>query len=187
MTWIRNIENWLERTLTTVIDFFYPPFRKIMSLELFRYGCCGGLNLALEWVLYYVFYHFVFGGDIFDLGSLLFKRDIFFLVFTPYIAAFVFKFPITFLTGFWMARHISFSGSTLRGRTQIVRYLIVTVVNILINYLGLKLFVEVFHWWPTVSYVIISIICVTFSYLANKFYSFRKNKTNDGQSSTHQE
>ena len=183
---LRNIENGIERLLTTVIDFFYPPFRKLMPLDLFRYGCCGGLNLALEWVLYYVFYHFVFqgeSGENFDLGLLIFNRNIPYLVFTPHIAAFVFKFPITFLTGFWMARHISFSGSTLKGRTQIVRYLLVTVVNILINYFGLKLFVEWFHWWPTVSYIIISVICVTFSYLTNKFYSFRKSKTKDGQSS----
>lgn len=177
MKWIRDIEKRFERLLTTVIDFFYPPFRKFMSLELFRYGCCGGLNLALEWLLYYVFYHFVFKGQVFDLG---------FIAFTPHIAAFVFKFPITFLTGFWMARHISFSGSNLRGRTQIVRYLIVTVGNILINYAGLKLFVEVFQWWPTVSYVIISIICVTFSYLSNKYYSFKKNKKTDGQPSVDQ-
>ena len=153
MSALKNIESWIERTLTTVIDFFYPPFRKVMSLD------------VLEWVLYYVFYHFVFKGQVFDLG---------FIAFTPHIAAFVFKFPITFLTGFWMARHISFSGSTLRGRTQIVRYFLVTVGNILINYFGLKLFVEVFQWWPTISYVIISVICVTFSYLTNKFYSFKK-------------
>ena len=174
---IRHIETSIERLLTTVIDFFYPPFRRLMSLELFRYGCCGGLNLVLEWLLYYVFYHFVFKGKVFDMG---------FIAFTPHIAAFVFKFPITFLTGFWMARHISFSGSTLRGRIQIVRYLLVTVVNIAINYAGLKLFVEIFQWWPTVSYVIISIICVTFSYLSNKYYSFKKNKKNNGQPSVDQ-
>ena len=167
MSALKNIELWIERSLTKVIDFFYPPFRKVMSLELFRYAACGGLNLVLEWVLYYVFYHFVFHKQVVDLG---------FIAFTPHIAAFVFKFPITFLTGFWMARHISFSGSTLKGRTQIVRYFLVTVGNILINYFGLKLFVEVFHWWPTVSYIIISVICVTFSYLTNKFYSFKKEK-----------
>ena len=177
MKMIRNIEKRFEKLLTTVIDFFYPPFRRFISLELFRYGFCGGLNLALEWLLYYVFYHFVFKAQVFDLG---------FVAFTPHIAAFVVKFPITFLTGFWMARHISFSGSSLRGRTQIVRYLLVTVGNIAINYLGLKLFVEVFQWWPTVSYVIISIICVTFSYLSNKYYSFKKNKTHDGQPSVDQ-
>ena len=178
MSALKNIESWIERTLTTVIDFFYPLFRKFMSLELFRYAACGGMNLALEWVLYYIFYHFIFHAQVFDLG---------FIAFTPHIAAFVFKFPITFLTGFWMARHISFSGSTLRGRTQITRYLLVTIVNILINYLGLKLFVEVFEWWPTVSYVIISVLCVTFSYLTNKFYSFKKSKTANGQSQDSQE
>ena len=176
MTFFRPIEKRVEKLLTKVIDFFYPPFRKFMSIELFRYGCCGGLNLALEWVLYYVFYHFVFRGELLDLG---------FVAITPHIAAFLFKFPITFLTGFWMARHISFSGSSLRGRTQIVRYLLVTIGNIVLNYVGLKLFVEVFQWWPTISYVIISIICVTFSYLTNKFYSFKKNDTSHGQSSNH--
>ena len=175
---IRKIEYLVEKLLMSVIDFFYPPFRKFIPLELFRYACCGGLNLMLEWALYYVFYHYVFHGQVFDLG---------FIAFTPHIAAFVFKFPITFLTGFWMARHISFSGSSLRGKTQIVRYLLVTIGNILINYLGLKLFVEVFQWWPTVSYIIISIICVTFSYLSNKYYSFKKNKNNDEQPSDHQE
>jgi putative flippase GtrA len=174
MSALKNIESWMERTLTKFIDFFYPPFRKVMSLELFRYAACGGMNLLLEWVLYYVFYHFVFRGQVFDLGQLVFNRTIAYLAFTPHIAAFVFKFPITFLTGFWMARHISFSGSTLKGRTQMVRYFLVTVGNILINYFGLKLFVEVWHIWPTVSYIIISVICVTFSYLTNKFYSFRK-------------
>ncbi|MBQ6771548.1 MAG: GtrA family protein [Bacteroidales bacterium] len=176
MSALKNIEHWFERILTTAIDFFYPPFRKLLSLELFRYAACGGMNLVLEWVLYYVFYHFVFQGQVFDLGQLLFNRNIAYLTFTPHIAAFIFKFPITFLTGFWMARHISFSSSTLRGRTQIVRYLLVTIGNILINYLGLKLFVEVLHIWPTISYVIISIICVAFSYLSNKFYSFKKEK-----------
>ncbi len=170
MRGVKAFEIGVERLMIKVIDFFYPPFRKIMPLDLFRYGCCGGLNLILEWVLYYVFYHFVFHAQVFHLGP---------LAFTPHIAAFVFKFPITFLTGFWMARHISFSGSTLRGRTQIFRYLLVTVVNVLINYLGLKLFVEVFQWWPTISYVIISVICVTFSYLTNKYFSFKKSKSTD--------
>ena len=167
MSTLKNIEHWIERTLTSVIDFFYPPFSKLVSLELFRYAACGGLNLAFDWVLYYVLYHYVFHAQVFDLG---------FIAFEPHIAAFILEFPITFLTGFWMARHISFSGSTLRGRTQIVRYFLVTLGNLLLNYAGLKLFVEVFHWWPTIARIIISIICVTFSYLTNKFYSFRKAK-----------
>lgn len=164
----KRLELWAKSALTKVIDFFYPWFEKFMSRQLFSYGFCGGLNLALDWVLYYVFYHFIIRGRIVDLG---------FVAISPHIAAFAFRFPITFLTGFWMARHISFTGSELRGRVQITRYLLVTVVNIVINYAGLKLFVDVFEWWPTVSYVIISVICVTFSYLTNKHFSFKKSKS----------
>lgn len=162
----KRLELWAKSALTKVIDYFYPMFSRFMSRQLFSYGFCGGLNLALDWVLYYVFYHFIIRGRIVDLG---------FVAISPHIAAFAFRLPITFLTGFWMARHISFTGSELRGRVQITRYLIVTVVNILINYAGLKLFVDVFNWWPTISYIIISVICVTFSYLSNKHYSFKKS------------
>ena len=164
----KRLELWAKSALTKVIDYFYPMFSRFMSRQLFSYGFCGGLNLALDWVLYYVFYHFIIRGRIVDLG---------FVAISPHIAAFAFRFPITFLTGFWMARHISFTGSELRGRVQITRYLLVTVVNIVINYAGLKLFVDVFEWWPTVSYVIISVICVTFSYLTNKHFSFKKSKS----------
>ncbi len=161
----KRFETRAKNTLLAFIDAIYPLFSKIMGKQLFSYGFCGGLNLALEWLLYYVFYHFIVSERIVDLG---------FVAITPHISAFAFKFPITFLTGFWMARHISFTGSGLRGRTQITRYLLVTLVNILINYAGLKLLVEVCGMWPTVSYIIISIICVTFSYLSNKHFSFRK-------------
>lgn len=166
----KRLELWVKSLLNKVIDFFYPWFEKFMSRQLFSYGFCGGLNLALDWVLYYVFYHFIIRGRIVDLG---------FVAISPHIAAFAFRLPITFLTGFWMARHISFTGSELRGRVQITRYLLVTVVNIVINYAGLKLFVDVFEWWPTISYIIISVICVTFSYLSNKYFSFRKKRKDE--------
>lgn len=172
MSALKNIELWIERTLTSVIDFFHPPFRRIISLELFRYGACGSLNLVFDWILYYIFYHYVFRSQIFDLG---------FIAFEPHIAAFIFVFPITSLTGFWLARHISFSNSTVRGRTQIVRYFLVTLCNIFMNYAGLKLFVEVFHLWPTIARILVSIICVTFSYLSNKYYSFKKGKSSENQ------
>ena len=169
MTSIRNIEQNTERILLKVIDFFYPPFKKFIPQDLFRYAACGGLNFCLDVALYYILYHFVFKGFVVDLG---------FVAFTPHIAAFLVKFPITFLTGFWMARHISFSGSPLRGRTQIIRYLMVTVVNFFLNYILLKFFVDFLHWWPTVGYIAMYAICIAFSYLTNKYYSFRKSSKN---------
>ena len=120
--------------------------------------------MCIDWVLYFIFYNFIFHKQVVDLV---------FVAFTPHIASFVFKFPITFLTGFWLSRHVSFSDSQLRGRVQIVRYLLVVGGCILINYAGLKLFVEVCGFYPTPSNILTSIIAAIFSYFSNKYFSFK--------------
>ena len=102
--------------LTKIVDFFYiRPVRAVIPLQTFRYAICGGVNLGLNWVLYAVLYNFILDKEIVRLG---------FVAISPYIAAFLVVFPITFVTGFWLQKHIAFKYSPLRGRTQLFRYLI---------------------------------------------------------------
>ncbi|HPH73193.1 MAG TPA: GtrA family protein, partial [Paludibacteraceae bacterium] len=74
---IKKIESKIQKFLWVVIDFFYQPFSKFFSLQFFRYGFCGGLNMAFDWVLYFVFYNFVFQKQLLDLG---------FVAISPHIA-----------------------------------------------------------------------------------------------------
>lgn len=97
-----------------------------------------------------------------------------YLAMTPHIAAFVFTFPITFASGFMLGKYVSFQGSSLRGHTQLMRYGMVTGANILINYLGLKLLVEVLGLYPSPSNVIISIFCAVLSYFLQHYFTFSK-------------
>ena len=43
--------------LTKIIDFFHRPFDKWISEQLFRYAACGGGNLVLDWLLYFLIYN----------------------------------------------------------------------------------------------------------------------------------
>ncbi len=63
--------NKLAQIITRIIDFFYPPFRKVMSEQLFRYAACGGGNLVLDWILYFLIYNFVIGHDIVNLSFVI--------------------------------------------------------------------------------------------------------------------
>ena len=36
------------------IDFFYPPFRKLMPEQTFRYAACGGANTVLGLTIYFL-------------------------------------------------------------------------------------------------------------------------------------
>jgi len=146
------------------IDFFYPPFQKIVTSQFFRYGVCGAANTVFSWVLYWFLFNFVIKQQEFH---------ILFLTFKPHTAAFFTQLPITFITGFWLSRYVSFSESELRGRTQIFRYLLIVISCILINYVGLKFFVEICGFWATPSQMLNTVITTILSFFAQKYFSFK--------------
>ena len=165
----------LAQILTKIIDFFYPPFRRVMSEQLFRYAACGGGNLVLDWVLYFLIYNFVIGHELvnlqFTIHNLQFTQAI-----TPHIATLCIVFPITLLTGFWLQKNVTFSQSELNSWRQLGRYVIIVAINLAINYFGLKLCVESLGWYPTPSKMLITLITVAISYLGQKYFTFRVTK-----------
>lgn len=165
--------NKLAQIITKIIDFFYRPFRTIMSEQLFRYAACGGGNLVLDWILYFLIYNFVIGHDLvyFQLPLTTYR-----LCLTPHIATLCIVFPITLLTGFWLQKYVTFTQSNLHGARQLTRYISIVALNLAINYFGLKLCVEVWGWYPTPSKIVITLITVVISYFGQKYYSFRVKK-----------
>lgn len=147
-----------------IVDFFYPAFRKYMSVEFFRYGATGAANLVFDWVLYFCIFHFILHQQMLHLG---------FVTLSSHIAALLLSFPISFMTGFLLQKYVTFTTSDLRGNVQLFRYAIVVIVNLTINYLGLKLLVDVFGWFPTPSKMVITILATGVSYISQKRYTFR--------------
>ena len=69
---------------------------------------------------------------------------------------------------------VTFTQSSLRGYKQLGRYILIVIVNLLVNYFGLKLFVEVCGIYPTPSKMIITIVTVIISFFGQKYFSFKK-------------
>jgi putative flippase GtrA len=147
-----------------LISFFYKPFSKVIPPETFRYGVTGGANTAFDILLYFIFYNFIFQKE---------NVDLMFVTLTPHIAAFVFVFPITFLSGFFFAKYVTFTESNVTGRKQLIRYLVSVGGSIVLNYILLKLFVEVCHFWPTVSKIITTGLVIIYSYVMQRYFTFK--------------
>ena len=158
---------WIRHSVNNVIDWFYKPFHQVIPGETFRYAVTGGMNMVLDILLYFVLYRYVLNREIVDLG---------FFAISPHIAAFLFVFPITFTTGFLLARYITFTASEVVGRVQLFRYGFTVGGSILLNYFLLKLFVEYFHWYATSSKIVTTFIVVGYSYLAQRFFTFKTAK-----------
>ncbi len=144
--------------------WFYPPFKRMVPVQTFKYAATGGMNTALDIFLYFIFYNFVLKKEILELG---------FCAISPHIAAFIMSFMFTFPIGFLFAKYISFPGSYLRKRIQLFRYGLTVIVSIVLTYIFLKIFVEKFGWYPTPSKIISTFIVIIFSYTSQKYFTFK--------------
>jgi putative flippase GtrA len=137
-----------------------------MPLQTFRYAACGGGNTVLDILLYAISYNFIFKNKFIHVPVIGIQMS-------PYIAAFLTSFTITFPLGFFMSRAIVFPGSTLRGRVQLFRYSLLVISCIALNYIFIKLFVEQCHLFPTVSKILTTLIVVAFSFITQKKFTFK--------------
>ncbi len=162
----------LSQIITKILDFFYRPFSKYLPQQLFRYAACGGGNMVLDWILYFVIYNFVIGHELVYISLPILHSNL--VCLTPHIMTLLIVFPVTLFTGFWLNKYVTFTQSSLRGYKQLFRYILIVIINLLVNYFGLKLFVEICGIYPTPSKMIITIITVIISFFGQKYFSFRK-------------
>jgi putative flippase GtrA len=155
---------WLANYINKQIKWLYTPFKKLIPYETFNYLFCGGANTFLDSFLYFLIYNYITKKEDIDLNI---------FTISPHILAFLIVFPITFLTGFWLSKYITFSSSALKGRTQLFRFGVTITGSILLQYLLLKFFVEICHIFPTPSKLITSGIVAVLTYLMHRFFTFR--------------
>ena len=154
----------IAKLLIRIVDALYiPVFRRVVSRNIFAYVVCGGANMALDTLWYFLLYHYVVCERFINLGV---------VVMSPHIAALCLVFPITFFTGFWLNRNVAFRVTHLHSRRQLLRYALTVVGSILLNYVCMKLLVESFNLWPTPSKILTTIISVAYSYLVARYYTF---------------
>jgi putative flippase GtrA len=164
---MKKIFEIIGKWICKCIDFFYPPFRKYMPIQFFRYGVSGVANMVFDWILYFIVYNFVLKHQMVNIGIETLSSP---------IAALFMTFPITFLSGFLLQKYVTFTASTLRGHVQLFRYLLVVLANLLLNYLGLKILVDFIGFFPTPSKMIVTIFTTLFSYFSQKRYTFKTPK-----------
>lgn len=153
--------------LVPIIDFFYPPFRRLMDLQTFRYAACGGANTLLGLLVYAVMFKYVLKEQTLYFGFYAFKA---------HVAALLSSFCFSFFFGFFLSKYVVFDNSSLKGRVQLFRYLMLCLFTLMLNYILLKVFVESLHIYPIIAQIMTTAIVVLFSYMVQKHYTFKVEK-----------
>ena len=167
---MRKILLTFGRLISKTIDFFYPPFRKYVSLQFFRYAFTGATNVAFSIILYFIVYNYILGQQILPLGI---------FTLSSHIAALAISFPFSNFFGFLLQKYVTFTESELGGRVQLYRYFLIVFINLGVNTIILKLLVDGFHFWTTPSQIIATFFCVFISYFSQKKFTFKKITTSN--------
>lgn len=135
-----------------------------MGLQTFRYAAAGGINTILGLIVYYIGFRFILHQENLELG---------FYTLTPHSAALFMSFCISFPFGFFLMKFVVFGNSTVRGKTQLVRYFISYILSLFINYVLLKFQVEVLHIYAIFAQLISTAVVISISYFVQRHYSFK--------------
>ena len=154
----------IRSLILSVVDLFYPIFKKVMPLQTFRYAACGGFNTLLDISLFFVSYNFILKKLPVHIGS---------VTIGPHIAAFLIGFMVTFPIGFYLSRYVVFQETSVKKATQLAKYFTVVFGCLLLNYAFLKIFVDLFGWYPTPSKILTTVFVVAFSYVSQKNFTFK--------------
>ena len=128
------------------------------------YAACGGGTTMLGLFVFFISYNFIFKKELVHLPL---------VTLSPHIAAMIASFLVSFPTGFYLSRYVVFSGSLLRGRHQLIRYFGTTMGSLVLNYVNLKIMVDIFKFYPTIAQVINTTLLITFSYFMQKHFAFK--------------
>jgi len=150
--------------VTRFVDWFYPPFRRLMPLLTFRYAVCGAVNTLLGLAVYYFSFYFLFAQMNVNLG---------FMVFKAHMAALFLSGCFSFCFGFIINKFVVFVESNLRGRVQLFRYFLSFAFNLTLNYFMLKWLVESLQWDAFLSQLLTTFVVIMASFITQKYFTFK--------------
>jgi len=149
-----------------ILDLFYPLVRRVLDKTTYYYAACGGGNLVLSWLLFFVFFQFLFQKQVFYIEWIDYSLS-------AYTLSSFLCFLIAFGVGFLLMKYVVFTKSELKGRIQLFRYGLSSLLTWFAHWVILKLFIEWLGFYPSIANVISSCIVVLISYLLQKKFTFK--------------
>ena len=158
--------NTLPNLLRSFLDLFYPIFKKFFSKTTYYYAVCGASNMVLSWVLFYLFYNYLFQQQKWTIPLIN-------LAINAYTISAAICFGISFIIGFTLLKYVVFTESEIKGRVQLFRYGISALISFVTSYAILRLLIEGFGVYASVSNVIASLVVAIISYLIQRNFTFK--------------
>ena len=156
----------IRHIVVGIIDFFHKPFARFIPSQTFRYIACGGTNTVLGLLIYHVaFINILHQQDVHLFGE---------VKLTARVAALFIGLCINTPFGFVLSSYIVFPESQIHGRVQAFRYVMATLIFLLMSYVLTKVFaIAIPVVRADIANIFVSMITAVLSYLSQRFFTFK--------------
>ncbi len=164
----------LKSVIKYFLDLVYPIFKKLLPYQLYAYLAVGAANTVLNIVLFAVLYQFVLPQPGIMVNGYLVAS---------YTISLLIAFVVTVPAGYWLSKTFAFGQHGIAAKQnarQFIKYFLVVIQGLVLDYLLLKLLVVYAGMHPTAAKIISTVIVLVLNYLLQKYFTFRvKQKGSD--------
>jgi putative flippase GtrA len=141
---------------------------KILQYKLIRYGLSAAIATCVDVGIYYISFNFIYKKEDLHLAGLL--------VLSAPTASLILSYTCGLITNFTITKYYVFTESDLRGHHQLMRYVMVAVVILFLNYGMMSFLIKTLYWYPTLSRAASAIVIGLLSFIIHKAFSFKVSK-----------
>jgi putative flippase GtrA len=142
--------------------------QKVFRHKIIRYGLSSAIATGVDVTMYFIAFNFIYRKQDVQLAD--------FLVLSAPTMSLMLSYTCGLLTNFTITKYFVFTESDLRGHHQLMRYVLVAILILFLNYGLMTFLIKGLHWYPTVSRAVSAVVVGFLSFSIHKVFSFRVNK-----------
>jgi putative flippase GtrA len=138
---------------------------KILQLKIVRYGMAAAIATAVDVAIYFIAFNYIFKKE--DVHLLPF------LVLGAPTVSLILSYSCGLITNFSISKYFVFTESDLRGHHQLMRYVMVAILILFLNYGFMSFLIKTLEWFPTIARAVSAVTVGFLSFVIHKSFSFK--------------
>ncbi len=149
-----------------MIKFTY----RILNLKVVRYFFSAASATVVDVMIYFLAFNYLYH-----------KKDIHLPYYTlsATTASLMISYSCGLLTNFFLTKTLVFKESDLKGHHQFLRFLMVALGVLLLNYFFMRFLIRQMEWYPTIARAFSAVSIGLLSFVVHKSFSFRVSETEE--------
>ncbi len=138
---------------------------RVLRLKVVRYFFSAATATVVDVGVYFWAFNFIYDKENIDVLG--------WYVLSAPTASLILSYTCGLITNFFMTKHLVFKESDLKGYHQFMRFVLVALGVLALNYGLMSLLIKKFLWFPTIARAVSAISIGVLSFVIHKTFSFR--------------